>query len=264
MKTTPSRKGCPNRKPVEKFTDIKGYVRIKCPDHPHKNQHGYVMEHRLVMEHHLGRYLTPIEVVHHKNKNTSDNRIENFQLFKTNAEHSKFHRPGGKCSICNERHFGRGFCVKHYNEWRANTGVLKTAKCQTCGKPLQGYYKYENRDGKRLCRKCRWPAFKCRICGKKGYALGLCHFHHHKKNWKRWAVPCSKCGKLVGKSGRNHWPPVCWKCKFPKRKCRICGGPHEAHGLCENHYKQMKRGTLNKQFPTTERVREAMRKPESN
>lgn len=63
------------------------YVYVLRKDHPHATGLGYVLEHRLVMEEHLGRYLLPSEVVHHKNKNKHDNRIENLQLFATNAEH---------------------------------------------------------------------------------------------------------------------------------------------------------------------------------
>ncbi len=244
MKTTSPRRRGPNLKVGESWKDVKGYIHTKVPDHPHASNRGYVMEHRLVMERHLGRYLTPIEIVHHKNKNTSDNRLCNLHLCADQYEHQKIHRPDTFCTLCDERHFGRGFCLKHYNEWRSKTGYHLTGKCEGCGKPIHGHYQYQNRDGKRLCRKCRWPVFKCRICGEEGYALGLCHFHHHQKNWKRWAVPCSKCGKLVGKSGRNHWPPVCWKCKFPKRKCRICGGKHMGLGLCDNHLHQFHRGTL--------------------
>jgi hypothetical protein len=39
------------------------------------------------MEKHIGRHLTPDEVVHHKNGDKQDNRIENLELFDTNAKH---------------------------------------------------------------------------------------------------------------------------------------------------------------------------------
>lgn len=72
----------------------KGYVLILKPDHPFTTKVGYVYEHRLVMEKHLKRYLTKKEVVHHKNKNKSDNRIENLELLPSHAEHlKKYHRP---------------------------------------------------------------------------------------------------------------------------------------------------------------------------
>lgn len=63
------------------------YVYVHSPDHPHRTKAGYVSEHRLVMEQHLGRLLLPTEVVHHRNKNTTDNRVENLELFVSNRDH---------------------------------------------------------------------------------------------------------------------------------------------------------------------------------
>ena len=58
-----------------------GYERVSTTD-------GRYLTHRKVMEEHLGRPLTSDEVVHHKNGNRLDNRIENLELT-TRSEHQK-------------------------------------------------------------------------------------------------------------------------------------------------------------------------------
>jgi hypothetical protein len=65
----------------------RGYVLVYRPQHPFAKNGKYVYEHRLVMEKHLGRYLKPGEVVHHKDKNKTNNKLCNLQLFSTNKEH---------------------------------------------------------------------------------------------------------------------------------------------------------------------------------
>lgn len=65
--------------------DKDGYVLIHCPYHPFAAD-SYVREHRLIMERRLVRFLTPEEVVHHKNEIVTDNRIENLEVL-TKAEH---------------------------------------------------------------------------------------------------------------------------------------------------------------------------------
>lgn len=68
-------------------TDKQGYILEAAPGHPNADSRGYVRAHRRQMERHLGRYLTPTEVVHHRDSNKQNNAIENLELFANNGLH---------------------------------------------------------------------------------------------------------------------------------------------------------------------------------
>ena len=68
-----------------------GYIEVRVPSRPVGSRR-YVQEHRLVMEASVGRSLDPRERVHHINEIKDDNRRENLQIFRSPAEHARFHR----------------------------------------------------------------------------------------------------------------------------------------------------------------------------
>ncbi len=57
----------------------------------------FIDEHRKIMEEYLGRKLSRYEVVHHKDGNKSNNKIENLMVMSL-SEHSKMHQTGIKRS----------------------------------------------------------------------------------------------------------------------------------------------------------------------
>ena len=105
----------------------KGYWHFYMPDNPMSGKQGYVAEHRLVMSKHLGRLLKRLEVVHHINKDITDNRIDNLELTSI-GKHLKYHnsifgwsRKFERCIECGTnavRHEAKGLCLKCYTKNR--------------------------------------------------------------------------------------------------------------------------------------------------
>jgi len=65
------------------FKDKKGYKRFSASGIP---------VHRYVAERKLGRKLKTGEVVHHMNRNKTDNRRKNLWVFKSQKKHDSAHR----------------------------------------------------------------------------------------------------------------------------------------------------------------------------
>lgn len=80
----------PNWKGVQ-ITDGHGRVLIYSPNHPNPSYCGsHVYRYRLVVEKHIGRFLEPEEIVHHKNGVIDDDRIENLEVM-SQSNHIKIH-----------------------------------------------------------------------------------------------------------------------------------------------------------------------------
>ena len=74
------------RKGVRRPRWRNGYVEEWCP-----TRGRYVYQHRLVMERSLGRFLDRTEIVHHRNGDKVDNRLENLELHDSVSTHMRGH-----------------------------------------------------------------------------------------------------------------------------------------------------------------------------
>lgn len=71
-----------------------GYIELFYPWHPNARSNGTILEHRLQASIKLGRPLRDEEVVHHLDENKTNNNPENLIVFKTSADHTRFHKIG--------------------------------------------------------------------------------------------------------------------------------------------------------------------------
>ena len=119
---------------IEKVVSKGDYNYAIVKEHPKATKNGYVLEHRIVMENHLGRLLNPNEVVHHKNGNKKDNKVENLEVCEA-KEHAKRHglKQGRqwvslKCP----------WCKKIFIRPRNKTFLVKPDKYTSCSPSCRG------------------------------------------------------------------------------------------------------------------------------
>jgi endogenous inhibitor of DNA gyrase (YacG/DUF329 family) len=92
-----------------------------------------VWVHREMMETHLGRKLGDDEVVHHKNEQPADNRIDNFEI-KTRADHTRDHQDPPEmmeieCPQCHALVFVRAARQRHNQQRQGKAGPFCSKSC---------------------------------------------------------------------------------------------------------------------------------------
>lgn len=94
-----------------KRIDSVGYVTIPTG-------HGSVRFHVFVWEAYNNKKVPDGWVIHHKNHDRLDNRIENLEAM-PRGDHQRLHKlPKGRCKFCNKPQNARKLCPKHYSAWR--------------------------------------------------------------------------------------------------------------------------------------------------
>lgn len=97
------KRGLSNPACKEKRITSSGYVDVYSETHPFRNSDNRIKEHRLVAEEYLltdensvevdgKKYLNPNLVVHHKDRDRTNNDPDNLQIM-TKSEHSRHHNP---------------------------------------------------------------------------------------------------------------------------------------------------------------------------
>lgn len=121
---------------IRKIVKKGDYLYAVVPEHPKAIKYGYVLEHRVVMENHLERLLNADEIVHHRNGNRRDNRLENLEVT-TNSEHVRHHglakgrmRVVLKCPACGSL----------FEQWKNQVHIGKGRTYKTCSNRCRGRF----------------------------------------------------------------------------------------------------------------------------
>lgn len=73
------------------FRILKGRNLKYCPEHPNRMRN-HVYFSRIVVEKQIGRYLTSKEIVHHEDRNKSNDEIFNLIAFTSQSAHMRWHK----------------------------------------------------------------------------------------------------------------------------------------------------------------------------
>jgi len=172
----------------------RGYKYIRCVDHPHATTRGYVLEHRLIMEEYLGRYLTPEEVVHHKNGDRLDNNIENLQLLTGKGAHRKLHEADKQYYLDDFR----DYILKRYN---SGVGAHVIAREVNSHKSCVLKWLKKNNIKRRPPKKrvdCAEGYKWCNVCKQ---TLMIENFYPNKNTYDGLRNRCIDCAKMEARMG---------------------------------------------------------------
>ena len=120
---------------IEKIVSKGDYNYAVVKDHPNATKNGYVLQHRIVMENHLNRLLNSNEVVHHKNENKKDNRIENLEVLSEKG-HKQHHATIGRTLV----ELKCPFCSKIFFREKRNTFISKNGNFTACSRSCSGKF----------------------------------------------------------------------------------------------------------------------------
>jgi HNH endonuclease len=143
-------------------------------------------------------------VIHHRNENSRDNRLENLELL-TRAEHNSLHKTGRKFSAVHRQRLGAS--IRRW--WQSRPRSLRVCIIEGCDRPHQA---------KSLCEmhyRAHWRKGRRRLCSIDG-----CARPHEAKGF------CS-----------THYSRY-WRSRRRRRVCTAdsCAHLHYAKGFCRAHY----------------------------
>lgn len=120
-------------------------------------------------------------------------------------------RQRGKCKAegCDAPHWARGWCAKHYEQWRRKSGraefrcSFKGCQNAKMSRGLCAGHAWQRDQGRPLKSLRKRKACSVRGCDKKAAAYGFCRKHHYR--WKRHGDPLKLAQAPHGAGSVTHW-----------------------------------------------------------